>query len=417
MDTISIITVKELPKKPKRGAVYSIDERDVAYLTHNFFKYPCKFIPQIPLWAMQSQLGEIKGKKVLDPFSGSGTTTVEATLNGAHAYYSDIDPLSRLLTRVKARKYSENEVTEIRESVEVIIQALKRKTGKLTVPDLPNLEHWFREENIRTLGRLRALIDEQDDYVRDFLLVVLASIIRKSSRADEVSPKPYVSTRFSKPPVESGELFTKTARKYLERLKLYAPKSGGKLAYEGLDARKLELPSNSMDIAITSPPYINAFDYVRSLKLENYWLGYIDEENIGEIQKANIGTEYLSKEKGSEVTINSLKLKSATAEIYDKDKKRARVVNTYFEEMRKNLIEINRVLKPGAKYVMVVADSMIRNIYVPTHEILQEIALENNYTISNRFGYVIQNRYLRIPRAGQGGLMKIDWVIVMEKTA
>lgn len=71
-----IIQVKEIPEKIDFNATLEIISNDVSYFTHGFFKYPCKFIPHVPRWAI------LKYSKpydlVLDPFAGSGTALVEA---------------------------------------------------------------------------------------------------------------------------------------------------------------------------------------------------------------------------------------------------------------------------------------------------------------------------------------------------
>ena len=65
--------------------------------------------------------------------------------------------------------------------------------------------------------------------------------------------------------------------------------------------------------------------------------------------------------------------------------------------------------------MIVVGNSTIRGIDVPTNELLLEIAKINGFDLENMFSYVIKNRYLRIPRSGKGGLIKKDWVIDLVK--
>jgi hypothetical protein len=47
-----LIQVKELPEHVDFNVTFEITSTDVSYFTHGFFKYPCKFIPQIPRWAI-----------------------------------------------------------------------------------------------------------------------------------------------------------------------------------------------------------------------------------------------------------------------------------------------------------------------------------------------------------------------------
>ncbi|MEL7225679.1 MAG: hypothetical protein AAGL17_12675, partial [Cyanobacteria bacterium J06576_12] len=79
-----VLAVQELPKLPKDGAYYvfdSIPRSRVTKHNHGLHKYPAKFIPQIPRWALQYRNNNNK-ESVLDPFCGSGTTLVEVGLHG-----------------------------------------------------------------------------------------------------------------------------------------------------------------------------------------------------------------------------------------------------------------------------------------------------------------------------------------------
>jgi hypothetical protein len=244
----------------------------------------------------------------------------------------------------------------------------------------------------------------------------MASIVKKVSRADDASPKPYVSTRFSKPSQDPLALFEKKSKQALKQLSIYPNPPAGSLGALGKDARRFNRRANSVQLAITSPPYINAFDYVRSLKLENYWLGLVDEAAMLNLRKGSVGTESLSQN-DIDATIHYPSLLTSTlGAIRPLDKKRALVVNKYFQDMRLNLLDVHRLLEPGSRYVVVVADSEIRGVHVQTRKILSEIAASIGLTEETYFGYTIENRYLRIPRQGKGGLMKVDWVLVLRKS-
>lgn len=413
---IEVLSVEVLPDKVEMGMIYNINTNNVAYLTHNFFKYPCKFIPQIPKWALDSFISvPSKNVKVYDPFVGSGTTLVESSLKGFIGSGSDIDPLGRLLTRVKAGQYNNDDIKDIKTNIDKVFLLMKTPRVNVHAPKLPNINHWFEKKIIKKLAKIKFAIDSvESKKANEFLMIVLASVIRKSSLADEMSPKPYISTRFKKETIDPEDLFIKRANDYFRRIKEYSLLAKGDVRYIGNDARKSEIKSNTIDIAITSPPYINAFDYVRTLKLENYWLDLVDDETSKEIRINNVGTESVGFKTDYE-SINIPCLRSVVNNISLVDKKRGQIVDKYFSDMKSNLIDVHRVLKHRSKYVIVVADSLIRNEYVPTKDILIEIAKENGFKYFTHFGYVIRNRYLRIPRSGKGGFMKVDWVIVLEK--
>ena len=98
-----IIEVETLPVSIKNGATYLIKQANPNSYTHGMFKYPCKFIPEIPRWGINKYLPDRNGV-VFDPFSGSGTTLLEANLNGINAYGTEIDDVAKLIIKVKTTK-------------------------------------------------------------------------------------------------------------------------------------------------------------------------------------------------------------------------------------------------------------------------------------------------------------------------
>jgi len=415
-----IVQVNEIPINIEFNATLEINLNNVNYFTHGFFKYPCKFIPFIPRWAIikYSKPNEL----ILDPFAGSGTTLVEAVLHNRDALGIDFDKLSQLLCKTKTVNLSGDQIKYIYSIEKKLFSGKFRKIS--FTPDIHNINHWFSNEAINDLLYLREKIKQiyaecKDEEIYNFLLICFASIIRKCSYADATSPKPYVSTRFKKNPFLVKDIFIKNLHSYLKILDEYKDKRLGKVIMISEDAR--EIKNNEYDekvsLAITSPPYINAFDYVRSLRLENAWLGFYGDSTIVSIKRKQIGTEIIP----SAVYRNEIdktkneKLNLILSKIYEKDKKRAFVVYKFFNDMEKNFIEVKRLLRKNSHYIVVIGDSNIRGINVPTHEILVDIAKLNGFKLENVFSYIIKNRYLRIPRSGRGGLIKKDWVIDLVK--
>lgn len=415
-----IIKVKEIPEKIEKGSNLEIMTTDVSYFTHGFFKYPCKFIPQIPRWAILKYTN--KGDYVLDPFAGSGTSLVEAVLNQRNGLAVDFDKLSQLLCKTKTSLMSKKQLEKLKTQKPKFFS--NSKVDNTNLPDLHNTYHWFSQQNVDNLCILKSNIeqiykDTQDKQIYNFLLVCFASIIKKTSYTDDSSPKPYVSKRIKKIPMDVKKTFLKIFDSYVSRYEEYLGKKIGKSYQIAEDARDINVKKyiNKVSLAITSPPYINAFDYVRSLRLENAWLGFYGDKNIMDIKKRQIGTENFS------VKLYGLGVKKTNINILDellkkimiKDKKRAYVVYKYFEDMATNFEEVFKLLKIQGHYVVVVGDSNIRGIEVPTKDILIEIAQSKGYKLSNVYSYIIKNRYLRIPRAGRGGYIDKDWVIDLEK--
>jgi len=411
-----ILQVKEIPDTVKLGSTLELMTTDISYFTHGFFKYPCKFIPQVPRWAILKYTQE--GDFVLDPFSGSGTTLVEAVLNKRNALAVDFDKLSQLLCEVKTSLLSVNQLNILKERRLGLFN--KDYINVSFSPDLHNTNHWFSIENIRDLKILRGNIIKLSSEINDkeiinFLLVCFASIIKKTSFTDDTSPKPYVSRRIKKIPASVREAFLKAFDTNISNIEKFIDIKMGKNILISEDAREINAPEykGNITLAVTSPPYINAFDYVRALRLENAWLGFYGDSNITDIKKKQIGTENIPvKEYGESISKTGIKvLDSSISKIVKRDKKRAYVVYKYFMDMSKNFKEIKRLLRSKGHYVVVVGDSKIKDIKIPTKDIFIEIAEINGFKLSNYFSYIIKNRYLRIPRSGRGGFIDKDWII------
>ncbi|MDD5658661.1 MAG: modification methylase [Actinomycetota bacterium] len=427
-----VIEVEEIPKSPQVGATFLIRGNGISNYTHGFFKYPCKYIPHVPRWFL-NEYGDSKTKKhgVLDPFVGSGTTLVESSLLGYPSYGIDIDPLSCLLSKVKTTKFSKGDIELLKSIAEEFkIRLEKNAISESTVsrykPNYTMLDYWFSQDAINNLSKIKYHIDyfykkTNSKRIRNFLMIVFASIIRRASLAEEQSPKPYISKKIKKRVIKADKLFISVLDKYIKALTDFSDStklSSAKLiGYEARNINKNSIRNGQVHLAMTSPPYINAFDYVRSLKLENIWLDLVEENKLSDFYDKQVGTEKISSDRYNEnyPATGYLSLDKKLREIYKIDKKRSYVVADFFESMKSNLGEIRKILIPGGFYCIVVGDSRIRNVEIPTSQYLIDIAKSLNYKLINNFSYIIRNRYLRIPRKGRGGFIPKDYIIVLKK--
>jgi len=145
-------------------------------------------------------------------------------------------------------------------------------------------------------------------------------------------------------------------------------------------------------------------------------LDFYGDSKIIDVKRKQIGTETVSAKDYQTISETGLKnLDNLIKKIANKDKKRAYIVKKFFGDMDMNLNAVKRLLKKDGHYIIVIGNSRIRDIEIPTNEILIDIAKLNGFKFVNMFSYVIKNRYLRIPRSGKGGLIKKDWIIDLVK--
>lgn len=419
-----VLDVADLPVNEdiKKGQLFNITTNNVAYCTHTIHKYPAKFIPHIPKWAISKYL---KGERklVLNPFCGSGTTLVESILNSHDCVGIDIDPLAVMISKVKTTLISPQKIVKTRNEV---INLIDEPTDHLFRPKIKTLEHWFNDNAIQELGLLRSIIEEykNDKDIYEFLIVTFSSIIRKVSNADDQSQKTYVSHTNKKTPPPAIPTFIKRLELYSDRLIRLSQiiEKRNKILIKINDARELTplLKKNDLtevDLAITSPPYIKAIDYIYNQMAEYFWIGDIfglETQKKQNIRKKNyLGTKQVHaatyKKKIPETDIDEID--SLVLKIADKDRKHAYIVAKFFVDMEKNFEEVKNVLNENSHYIMVIGNNSVSDYYVPSHKFLIRCAERAGFKYSNHFRYNIRNRYMRFPRKGRGGIIKEDWVL------
>ncbi|MCI0711942.1 MAG: site-specific DNA-methyltransferase [Chloroflexi bacterium] len=241
---------------------------------HAIHPYPAKFIPQIPR-ELINLLYTDPSTSILDTFSGSGTTLVEAMRAGIDAYGIDLHPLACLIAKVKT--------TPIPSGFEDIVSdvALRARTrikqGNVDIPLIPRLDHWFKPHVQEALA---ALIDEirkeTDEDIEDALSVALSSIIVQVSNQES-------DTRYAAidKPIHLNDVFDRFRKAAVNLSVTLQEQFNGSqnrigkatiLNRDILMVKASELPQN-VGLVITSPPYPNAYEYWLYHKYRMYWLG------------------------------------------------------------------------------------------------------------------------------------------------
>jgi len=412
--------MKKIKNIPNISAIkisicFEIEDRK-DHFTHSFFKYPAKFPSEVANWSIRNF--SKKNDLILDCFAGSGTSIVEALMLGRRPLAIDSDPLSKIIIKAKTYILNKREILIIRNNLNNLIKYNKIKF----YPDLVNLKKWFPKINIQKLSDIKANIEcfkISNKNVYNFLLVCFASIIRKCSFADNVSPKPYISSRIKKIPQDPIKLFLNVVERNLKVFEIKLRKINCKVKFIGNDARSNIHRNFSGKIAhvIASPPYINAFDYTRILRLENLWLDNFKSKNIIEIKKKQIGTEIVSASEYLQkpISLNIDSLDRIILKVYKSDKRRAHIVLKYFKDMKININVVYNSLKKDGIYTLVVGDCSIKGVYFDISKYLTILAQNNGFILIKKFSYIIKNPYLRIPRSGKGGKIKFDKIIVLKK--
>ena len=186
------------------------------------------------------------------------------------------------------------------------------------------------------------------------------------------------------------------------------------------DARHLRIAANSIDLVLTSPPYLNAIDYLRCSKFSLVWMGYTIEQ-LRQIRTDSVGTEAASAEALDTPWIQKL-IKQLRISPTLSPRNHA-LLCTYAWDMSRAVAEVSRVLKRGGRAVYVVGDSLVKGSYVRNSALVSAVASQHGLTLQSRQSRTLpaNRRYLPPPvlngpkNAMMNGRMRREVVVVFRK--
>ena len=257
-------------------------DKNSTYYTHGFHPYPAKFTPQ--LVNKYFNLYCKRGFTILDPFCGSGTTLVEGVLNDMNSFGIDLNPIAYIISKAKTNHYSKLEIDAIRDfnyetntllNNGLFFDSSNIVNGSIEIPNFPNRDHWFQKNVCNELIILKTQIDKVENRkVKDLLLCAFSKIIVKVSNQDSEVRYAAVNKNHSDGIVYSS--FINTVNNYLQVLYSNEENISANVEVSNGDAFEVlkNYADDTFDFVITSPPYINTFDYYLYHKQRMFWLGY-----------------------------------------------------------------------------------------------------------------------------------------------
>jgi len=372
--------------------------------------FPARMAPSIVWDALPKTRNPLS---ILDPMSGSGTTLVCARSRGHRAIGCDTDPLAILIARAWC---ADTEPEKLKRRARLVLERARilRKLlrGKGSYPRSADretrqfIDFWFDPGTRRELSALATCISRVRSQTERTLLWCAFSrmIITKTSGVslamDVSHSRPHKVYDIA--PVKPFDLFLKAVAKAADNCPFADGVSDAPAAdIRHGDARMLPVESRSVDMVITSPPYLNAIDYLRGHKLSLVWMGH----NISEIRglrSGNIGSE-VSKESISNPAIQ--KAMKAMANLDTLDNRRLGMIRRYVWDMDKVMKECARVLKRKGRAIFVVGDSAIRGVFVKNSEALLWLAKSHGMSPVSRTTRPLEarRRYLPPPESEKAG--------------
>lgn len=405
------------------------------YVTHSYHRYPAKFIPQLvkKIIEIDTKPGDI----VLDPFGGCGTTLVEAKILGREGIAFDINPVAKLITNVKIVPIHP---IRLNKSLFRLVKYIKKAKAKDIYPKhSERIYYWFDKDVIRELDQIYWAIHQiNDKKTQNFLLCCFSHILKDVSRWLMKSTKPQVD--HSKKarhvlPIFSSHLKSMTV-KNTEFYKLLNTngylKSPSKMRLVD-STRRFPLKDNSIDLIVTSPPYVTSYEYADLHQLTLLWLGDDKKRYPMWFKYAKLYTSFRKKFVGTKLYDyrRDINLFSNTAidivEKLPKNRRYADSVKKYFIEMKKSFQEMYRVLKPGKAACVIIGNTILSDINIKNAEVAVEQMCKIGFTVNKVIKREISNKSVTPWRDKETGkftnannkdgrsIYRYEYVLLMQK--
>ena len=384
--------------------------RRLRYATHGIHEYRGKFFPQLVRALMN--IGSLSNQSViLDPMCGSGTTLVEARLNGYQSYGSDMNPFSVFLSRVKCHALTLNPT--------LLLQAYDQLEAKVTSPaqlhqlgrfaslsdhDQEYLLRWLSPEAITELDHIHASIDGLSVDLQDLYRVALSNILRRVSwqKNDDLRVR---KERQHLIPGDVVRLFLQEALRTTRVVGAFLSRQEdtamGPYEVHEADSREATtvFPSllSQVDMVVTSPPYATALPYIDTDRLSLIYLGLLPREQHRTRDGLMIGNREITPRTrdeywkfydkhskllpiGTQELINQIHYLNQTESVGFRRKNLSALLSKYFLDMRAVMQQTLELLCPGGSLFVVIGNNRTtagqQQIEIKTSEHLREIAID-----------------------------------------
>ena len=345
--------------------------------------------------------------------AGSGTTLVCARSRGHRAIGCDTDPLALLIARAWC---IDAEPEPLKTRAGLVLERAKilskRLTPEKSYPE--NTDHetrrfinfWFDPGNRIELNALATCISRVRSQTERTLLwcafsrMIITKTFGVSLAMDVSHSRPHKVYYVA--PVKPLDAFLKAVSTVACNCPFPINSNDAPPAdIRHGDARALPVKSASVDMVITSPPYLNAIDYLRGHKLSLVWMGHSISE-IRALRSGNIGTEVSQGAASNGVIQEAMK---TMGDLESLDNRRRGMVRRYVMDMCKVMDECARVLKREGRAVFVVGNSAIHGVFIKNSEAIIRLADSSGLSLVSRSTRQIETRrrYLPPPESERAG--------------
>lgn len=388
--------------------------------------FPARMAPELALETLDDLL---PNSVVLDPMSGSGTVVRQAAEMGHKPIGIDMDPLAVLMGSVWNTYVPDEVIAGVASTILKEAKSLKASAIRLPWIDEDKetrafVDYWFGAEQQKDLRRIAYVLDEYQqrnfslpkhhaaDVVRIALSRIIVSKEQGASLARDTShSRPHKVAQESDYDVMQG--LERSILQVRKRLEAHPPWGSATVSLG--DARSMTgVGNSSVDAVITSPPYLNAIDYMRGHRLSLIWLGYGLNE-LRSVRSHSIGAERGPDGKSSsefEKIVRAMNCDGGLPSRY------LLMIERYAEDVYRMLSEISRVLRVGGVATFVVGNSCLKGSFIKNTAAVQAAAEMLGLRESRVYERELpsSSRYLPITKMGTlGKRMRTETILTFQR--
>ena len=374
---------------------------------------------------------------VLDPFAGVGTTLVEADLAGHDAVGFEINPYAAFAARAKLGAHR-LEPERLRASIADFVAFMEgsERTGRAPEASPPaafrtRAPFYSPAVERKVLSAFDFTATLEASIANLFRLAFAATMVRYSNYSYEPSLGRKASV--GRPEVEDDDVAGAIAAKLSQMADDAAWYRAERASLERDDGRVLEhsffegysmLDEGSVDLLVTSPPYLNNYHYNRNTRPHLYWLGFCSApRDLKPLEEHNFGTYWQNARDEERIDLDPSIDDDAIRDALDTVRRQnpekgvyggngwANYAARYFNDCARFLEGAAWCLRPGATALVVIGNSILQGVPIPTDRFLAAIANSRGFQVvgihvprETRVGSSIVESSVRAGKANGGTL-------------
>lgn len=334
--------------------------------------------------------------RILDPFSGTGTTGLVCAERGLDCDLIELNPFLAWFSASKVRNYTPTQIAAARQLArQIVADATGFDSGeRLWVPAMHRIERWWSPERLSIFSQIFHAIHRAREHAPestiDLLLVAFCRVLIDWSNAafnhQSMSFKRSLPTLFeASEQTLILEAFAAQAHAVTEAAQTPVP---GQVRVYCSDSRRVSaVVAGQYDTVITSPPYPNRMSYIRELRPYMYWLGYLSNgREAGELDWQAIGgtwgiaTSRLGQWQPDDTAIEHEGFDEMLACIAKSSRLLAIYVHKYFADIARHLQSLTSCLAPGAQVYYIVGNAKFYDTLVPVERIYASLLTQAGFS-------------------------------------